>query len=710
MTMSHLTSDDSRTAPETAEHLSHLVAAGTTVLGEREMRRIFPGLGFGPALECADEREVGAAVDKLGTPVVLKALHPEALHKSDHGLVRTDVRSVAEAQSAARELLVRTSRFGAPERTVLSVQAQLRGVEFAIGARRDALGPLCVIAAGGTMIELLGDQAAALAPLNHAEARALVQRLNIAPVLAGFRGDAPLAVNALVDTLVSVSQLVVDHPEIAELDLNPVFVSAEGCEIADARAVLDSPPAAGESRSISADVIDRLFHCSSLAIIGASSNPLKVGSLILRYLRERRWPGRLVAISRKPLDVSGVESYTSLSEVPGEIELACIAVPASQVPDVIDQCVAREIGAGIIFSAGFSESGDGGAALEREAVARTRGRFRFVGPNTIGIAAPSASLFATFGMGLESDRIRSGSVAFISQSGAIVSSLISRGAEFGLGFSRWASVGNEADLGVEDFIAYLADDDETRVICLFLEVIRRPEAFLRAAAAARAAGKPIVAVKTGRSEAARLAALSHTGAITGTAVAYDAFLEKAGVHQVPSLQAMWAAARGLETFGHVEGTRAGIMSMSGGACSVLADACAAAGLSVPQLSESGQRRLREVIPSFGGVGNPIDVTAAGISAPDLVARSLQILRCSGDVDFVLLQLSTNADPGAERIARDLVALRDEPGVPFAIGRLGSPDLAPRALEVYAQHGVHVFSWPEHLIEGARAAAYFAKFA
>lgn len=690
-----------------SQKLAVLLAQGTATLGEREMRALLPALSFGPAIECEDERSVGDAVAQIGTPVVLKGLHPDALHKSEHGLVRTGLHTIADAQAAARELLDRLRSIGDPKKGILSVQAQLKGIEFAVGARRDMLGAICVVAAGGTMIELVQDRAVALVPVDRAEARALLGQLRIAPVLDGFRGYEPLNTEALVDTIVAVSELVAANPEIAELDLNPVFVSPQGCTIADARAVLQSDSARSAARGPNPEVIAQLFSASSLAIIGASNDPLKVGGLVLRYLRERGWPGRIVAISRSTIKAAGVESYHRLSEVPGDIDLACIALPATAVPQAIDDCIAHQIATGIIFSAGFSESGVAGKALEREVTAQARGRFRFVGPNTIGVAAPPQSLFATFGMGLESRQISSGSVAFISQSGAIASSLISRGAEFGLGFSRWASVGNEADLGVEDFIAYLANDPETSVICLFLETIRRPQAFLEAAEAAWRAGKPIVALKTGSSEAGALAALSHTGAITGASATYDAFLSRARVHQVPSLQALWSAARGLQTFGRVLGTRAGIMSMSGGACSLLADACSAAGLTVPHLSEAGQSQLREVIPSFGGVGNPIDVTAAGITAPDMVARSLQILRRSGDVDFVLLQLSTNADPAAERMAHDLVALLDEPGVPFAVGRLGSPDLAPRALSVYRNHGMHVFSWPEQLVEAARAAAHFA---
>jgi len=295
-----------------------------------------------------------------------------------------------------------------------------------------------------------------------------------------------------------------------------------------------------------------------------------------------------------------------------------------------------------------------------------------------------------------------GPVGLVSQSGAIASSLISRSHEFGIGFSHWISGGNEADLGVADYIDYLVDDPDTRVICLFLEVVRRPEAFAAACARAQAAGKPIVALKTGRSEAGRAAAASHTGAMTGSDRAYEAYLERCGATRVADLPSMLAAAQGLLMAGPVPGPRVGIISMSGGACSLLADACQDAGLAVPRLPEAAQAALRELLPEFGGVRNPVDVTAQGIGSPELVLATLQQVRSSGAVDVVLVQLSTNADPAAERMARDLVGAAREPGVPFLVGRLGSPALAPRALATYSEAGMHVFTWPDHLVQAARA--------
>ena len=461
-----------------------------------------------------------------------------------------------------------------------------------------------------------------------------------------------------------------------------------------------SPPRGAAMRS--------MFQPGRIAIVGPSDDPTKVGGLPLSYLRRHGWKGDIVAINPKPLATDGVRTFPSVSAVDEPVDLAILAVPNGAVESVVRECVEARIPAGVIFTSGFAEVGEEGRRTEERLVEVGRaGGFSFIGPNTIGLASPLSGLVAAFGMALAGDS-NPGNVGFVSQSGAIASSLISRADEFGVGFSHWVSVGNEADLSMVEFVEYLAGDEATDVICLFVEAIRRPRAFERACDVARAAGKPIVALKAGRSEAGRAAAVSHTGAMTGSALLYDAYLRRVGAIQVKDLPAMLTAAQALQSVGPVAGDRMAIVSMSGGACSLLADACSERGLKVPALSDETQARLRAVLPEFGGVRNPVDVTATGIRNPELVRRTMEVLRASEEADLILLQLSTNADPAAATMAADLIALRAEPGAPFLLGRLGSPKLAPRAMAVYAEAGMHVFSWPGQLVEAAAACVQFGR--
>lgn len=685
------------------------LAQERAVLGEHEARTLLgPTVPFGAAITCLTPDDARAAAEQLGGRTVVKALTPALLHKTDYGLVETGCADPDEAFQAARRLVDRVTAAAPGDAFVLSVQTELRGTELAMGLRRDSLGAICMVSAGGTLIEVLDDAATAMAPLGAAEALELVESLRLWPLLEGHRGEPGVDVGAVVDLLVALSQLAVAVPEIAELDLNPVFADPDGCLVADARCVLAPVESAKGDRGDGSAAVRRIFEPRRIAVVGASSDTTKVGGLILRYLRKHEWAGEILAVNPKPLDIPGVATYPSIGAIEGEVDLACIAVPAGAVGHVIDDCVAAGVPAGIVFSAGFAESGEEGGVAQRDLLTRAGDQFRFVGPNTIGIASPADRLFATFGMVLEADEIEVGRVGLISQSGAIASSLVSRGGEFGIGFSRWISTGNEADLGVADYIEYLAEDPDTDVIALFLEVVRDPHAFARACSRARAAGKPVVAVKTGRSEAGRAAAISHTGALTGSDTAYRAYLRRCGVLLADSLPGFFSALQGLQSVGPVAGPRMAIVSMSGGACSLLADACAERGLDVPPLSEKTQAALREIIPSFGGVLNPVDVTAAGIGTPDLVGRTLEVIRRSGETDLVLLQLSTNADPAADAIAAGLVTVGEREGTPFLVGRLGSPALAPNAIRTYRAAGRHVFAWPDQLVDAADACVQFGR--
>lgn len=682
------------------------LAADRAILGEGGCRQLLGEfVPFATAIGCRTEDEAAAAAERLGYPVVVKALSDKIVHKSEHGLVQLDCAGSVDVRRAVREVEARIGALAPGAPFVLSVQRQVRGVPLAIGLRRDPLGVLCMVSAGGAMIELMNDAAFELAPVDLEKAREMMGRLRIRPLLDGYRGSEIVDAGAVAELIVHVSQLGVEVPELGELDLNPVFATAEGCLVVDARCTL--VPAVEEFRSRdSSAALKAILEPRTVAVIGASEDERKVGGLVLRYLRKHRWAGEIIAVNPVPVSVDGVASYRSLSEVDRRVDLAVIAVPARAVPSVVKDCIASGVEGGVILTAGFAESNESGReAQERLTELTANSRFRFVGPNTIGVASPMDGMFATFGMGLEGETLP-GSVGFVSQSGAIASSLVSRAAEFGVGFSHWISAGNEADLGLGDFIEYLAADEKTSVICLFVETIRRPTAFRHACRVAARAGKPIVALRAGRSEAGQAAAISHTGALAGSDRAYDALLRRCGVVQVADLPSLLAAAQGLQTIGSVGGRRVGIVSMSGGACSILADDCADAQLEVPPLSAEAQAHLRELLPVYGGVRNPIDVTASGIQRPELIRETVKILRESGGMDIILVQFSTNADPAAARMASDLVELRDQPGTPFLIGRLGASALAPDAMKTYAAAGVHVFAWPGQLVEAARACIEF----
>jgi acetate---CoA ligase (ADP-forming) len=677
---------------------------GGVRLGEAGCRSLLAGVvPFGQAIAAAGADEALAAARAVTYPVVVKLLDPAVLHKTEFGLVRRAVTDDEELGRAAADLLERgrALRLGDP---VLSVQRQLGGVEMAVGVFRDELGPVVMVAAGGTLVEMLDDAAMELAPVSADQARGMISGLRAAALLDGYRGGQSVDVAALAEVIAAASELAVAVPEIAELDLNPVFASAAGALAADARCTL-RPVQAGPRADLYAGV-DEFVASRRIALIGGSSARLKVGGLVARYLRKHGFAGDLVIVNPNGTEVDGARVVRTVAEIAEPVDLACIAVPRDAVAGAVADCVAAGIPNGIIFSAGFAESGEAGRRAQAEVVALADGRFRFVGPNSMGVAALHRDLLATFGMALEADSFRRGPVAFISQSGSIASALFSRAEELDVAFSHWISVGNEGDLGIEDFIGYAADDPDCRVICLFVEVIRRPEAFAAAAARARAAGKPVVAYKTGRTDAGRAATASHTGAMASADAVYSAFFRRHGVVRVADLSDLFTVATALGAVGGAAGKRIGIVSMSGGACSILVDYCESLGLEVPAFRGELRAALETLLPAYATSGNPVDVTATGIQQPELVSDSMKLVLGSGTVDLVLLQLGTNADPSAAVMAEKLAGLRAASPVPFLVGRLGAPSLAPAALEIYAAAGIPVFRWPEQLAAAASASVTF----
>jgi acyl-CoA synthetase (NDP forming) len=681
---------------------------GSVRLGEAECRSLLAGIApFGPAVPAAGVAGALAAAREVGYPVVCKLLDPGVLHKTEFGLVRGALTGDEELAEAAADLLERgrTLRLSDP---VLSVQRQLGGIEMAVGVVRDQLGPVVMVAVGGTLVEMLDDAAREMAPVSPDQARDMLDGLRAAALLRGYRGAEAPDVASLARLIAAVSELAVAVPEIAELDLNPVFVSPSGALAADARCTLRPAQAVGRVQLYGG--LGEFVAPRRIALVGGSSARLKVGGLVARYLRKHGFTGDLVIVNPNGTEVEGARVVRTVGEIAEPVDLACIAVPRGAVAGAVADCVLAGIPNGIIFSAGFAESGEAGRRAQQELVAVADGRFRFVGPNSMGVAALHRDLLATFGMALEADSFRRGSVAFISQSGSIASALFSRAEELDVAFSHWISVGNEGDLGIEDFIGYAADDPACRVICLFVEVIRRPEAFAAAAAKARAAGKPVVAYKTGTTDAGRASTATHTGAMASADAVYTAFFRRHGVIRVADLSDLFTVATALGAIGGAAGRRIGIVSMSGGACSILVDYCESLGLQVPPFGGELRAALEALLPAYATSGNPVDVTATGIQQPELVSDSMRLVLESGTVDLVLLQLGTNADPSAAVMAERLAELRVTSPVPFLVGRLGAPSLAPAALEIYAAAGIPVFRWPEQLAAAAASSVAFGSAA
>ncbi|ATA55638.1 6-carboxyhexanoate--CoA ligase [Variovorax boronicumulans] len=390
--------------------------------------------------------------------------------------------------------------------------------------------------------------------------------------------------------------------------------------------------------------MDALFEPRSIAIFGASDDVTKIGGRPLQFLQKYGYAGGIYPINRKAGLVQSLPAYATLDDVPAVPELAVIAVPPAGVLDAVKDCARRGVKAAVILSAGFSEMGEEGSRLQAQIgdVARATG-LRVVGPNCLGaIGVPDKSI-ATFSVALESSFPVAGSVGIVSQSGNLGSFTLRLAGERGLGVSRMLTTGNECDVDIADAIASLATDPGTRVILCCMETCRDGAKLTQAMAMAREAGKPLVVLKVGVSEAGSEAAASHTGALACSDAVFDAVLRNGGAIRVPSIEQLLEVGHALSVVGpaHVPGGhRVAVLTASGGFGVLLADAASAQGLALPKLAAQTQERILSVVP-FAAPSNPVDMTAQVSSRPEVLARMLDAVARDDSCDALILQ-SANA--------------------------------------------------------------------
>lgn len=352
----------------------------------------------------------------------------------------------------------------------------------------------------------------------------------------------------------------------------------------------------------SVDELKPIFSPKTIAIIGASRNPNKVGYEILQNILVHGYPGKVIPINPETPQIIGLKTQPSVLAVKEDIDLAIIAVPAEFVPKVMSECAKKKVKGAIVISSGFAEIGGRGKELEEEVLAiAKKGGIRLIGPNTLGYKDPIDNLDAAFVFGMP----RPGEIALISQSGALCIGMIYYANGEHIGLSRVISVGNKADVDDADLIEYLNEDPATKVIAMYIEGIKDGKKFLEAA---RKCKKPIVAIKAGRTPAGSAAASTHTGSLSGSDAVYDSAFRQVHIQRAYDVIELFDFARALAYQPPALGNRVGIISNGGGAGIMIADWCESIGLKVPNLTKKTIEALRPHLPPITTPRNPLDVT------------------------------------------------------------------------------------------------------
>ena len=443
--------------------------------------------------------------------------------------------------------------------------------------------------------------------------------------------------------------------------------------------------------------LNRLFAPESIALVGASGDPHKLSGRPYRYLLDHDYPGDIYLVNPSRNEIDGRQCYDNVTELPDTVDLAMVLVPAAVTPTVVRECGEADIPYAMVIASGFGEMGDDGETLEAELLGAARETsVRIIGPNSEGIVNVPDRIGASFSSILKRESLRPGRVSFLTQSGAFGGALFQLTQDLGVGAAKWLSTGNEADLSTVDFLEYLVEDPATDVVATYVEALSDGHRLREIGTRAAETETDIVAIRTGRSERGREATASHTGSIATDDAVYEAIFRSAGVTRVHSVDeftdTVTAMARTpVADYPHTaEGVGVGVVSISGGAAALIADTCDRIGLPMADLDPATEAGIADRIPAYGAESNPVDVTGAAISQPELFEGCLRLVAQDPAVTTLVLQFG-NSGPETLEVCKEVLYDIGESVLVATVFTGGIPSDA--AKHELVDNGIHYFEDP-----------------
>ncbi len=550
-------------------------------------------------------------------PVVLKIESEKIVHKSDFGAVKLNINSAAALEAAKKEILTNIrSRGVEPDETDRFIAVQmLSGQEVYVGMVDDEIfGKTVVFGKGGVFLEMYKDVCFIDVYAGDEEIKRAIGLTKISKIFSGFRGFN-YDLNQAVEFIKSVQKFILANPDIVELDFNPVLATSDGLKIVDARIKR------GEQRVEKLGTLrkDRpnFFKNERVALIGASSDTSKVGYAIAK--NSLTYGGDMFFVNSKGGELFGKKLYKGISEIDGDIDTAVITIPSKFVLDTIKELISKKIKNVIIISAGFKEVGDYDSERIIAELAKEH-NFNVIGPNCLGYLEGSKNLNLTFGIG----GLQRGDLALLSQSGAVLSALMDKAYDAGVGFSHLVSCGNMVDLDFAEMIDMLNKDESCKYISIYAEGIQNGKEFLRAI---RESKKKVYIFKTGKSAESKKAAFSHTGNLSGNYDMFKGLIESVGAKIEDNIEALL-----FNPLNEVNNIL--IVTNAGGPATILTDYIIDHGRKLYVLNEDELKALDDVLPSNWSRNNPVDII--GDAMADRYEKTLEIVTRFENVDLIYL--------------------------------------------------------------------------
>ena len=639
-------------------------------------------------------KEATKVARKLGYPLVMKVVSPQILHKTDVGGVKVGLQNEKEVKRAFNDMYKRLSKKkGVQLKGILLEKMVPQGVELIVGLQNDPqFGPVIMVGLGGVLTEIFKDVAFRMLPITVADAKSMLQELKGAKILQGFRGSKPIDQNMLAKALVQIGKLGVDNAGYFDsIDFNPIVVYPKSYYVVDAKILLrkEFKQNAISTAQPNADFMEKFFTPESVALVGASATPGKIGNSVLDSMAKHDYKGKVYPINPKADEILGIKCYPSLEAIQDPIDLVVVCVDLSVTPPVLEACAKKDIHSVVIVSGGGKELGGERAAMEAEIKRLSeQHKIRIIGPNCIGMFNAANRLDCAFQGQARMVRARLGDVAFLSQSGTMGISFLETADSFGL--SKMVSYGNRSDVDEADMIWYLASDPQTKVITLYVEGFGDGRKFIETAKRVMVEKhKPVVMWKSGRTALGAKQAASHTGSLGGSNAIIMGAFKQAGIISVDSYQELAGVVKALSWQPAAKGNRAGLVSNGAGPMIGAIDHFERFGLEVAKVTEATLGEMKAHYPPTYvlGSGNPVDVTG-GANADDY-RYAIQKFMDDPNVDIIMPWFVFQDDPLEETIIDYLGEFSRQGKKPILVGGNGGP-YTQRVSALIEKHKVPVY--------------------
>jgi acyl-CoA synthetase (NDP forming) len=610
-------------AAEFGEMLAQARRENRTYLMEHECKELLEIMGIATtgSLVAGSEDEAAGMAHAVGYPVALKIVSPDVVHKSDSGGVRLNLSDAEEVREAYRQIV---GAYRYQHVLGVSVQAMAApGVEAIVGVTRDPnFGPVLMFGLGGIFVELLRDVTFRVLPVTENDLEEMIAEIKGYPLLAGYRGRS-VDLAALKRLLLRISDLVMAFPEIRELDLNPVFLYPAGNCVVDARMFVGKAQAAS-SPGPAAD-LQAFFYPRSIAVVGASGARGKLGYNVMRNLLFHGYEGRIYPVNARSDEVQGVRAFRSVLEVPDEIDVAIVIVPAEATPAAIEECCRKGVRFIVVESAGFAETGEEGRAAQariREVI-EAHG-CRILGPNCSGVINTHHRMVQSIGLMEELGR---GNIGMVAQAGVYAAGILT-GLRRVMDFGIVATIGNKMDISETDILEFLGRDANIDVIALYMEDVTSGRRFVDVARKVTAV-KPIIALKSGRTEAGKKAVSSHTASLAGDDQVNAAAFRQSGIIRARDNEHLFGLMKAFAKQPLPAGDGILVVTYTGSLGVAATDTLYLNGLRLADLEPELKARLLRILPDYVRTVNPVDYSFS--MDPEQLRKTIEIGVESRDV-------------------------------------------------------------------------------